>query len=255
MELVTPVEVEAPQLAADLGSTPYETALLLRGPSPVPLLRTEDRPRALDLLAKLRARGHHVVACDASAVVASEAMVQPRSFRFEADALAVTSAEGQEDRVAFVDVVALVKAMHRSRTDHIEKTERSKFSLGRAAMSGGLLMTKKVTKEKIQTSEEREQVLYVFRRGSVPLLFALSRTRYEGLGVDLRPAQIENFVTLVRLLRERAASAPYDERLLQPRPAADRVVAGSGGMSSASSAANMDLLAHLIALAVVRTAR
>jgi hypothetical protein len=250
MSLATAVEVEAPLLAADLGTIPYETALLLRGPSPVPLLRTDDRARALDLLAKLRARGHDAVACDASAVVSSDAMTRPRSFRLEADALAFISAEGKEDRVSSADVVALVRAMHRSRSDHIEKTEQSKFSLGRAAMSGGLLMTKKVTTEKVQTSEEREQVLYLFRRGGVPLLFALSRTHYEGLGVDLRPAQIENFGTLVRLLRSRSPAAPYDERLLLPRPAADRVVAGNGGMSSASSAANIDLLAHLIALAL-----
>jgi hypothetical protein len=250
------VEDEAPRLAADLGSTPYDTALLLRSPPPVPLLRTDDRARALALLAKLRERGHEAVACDASAVVAADAMTQLRAFRLEADALVVTSATVEPERVAWGDVVALVRAMHRTRTEHVEKSSERKFSLGRAAMSGGVLMTKTVTNATKHTNEEREQVLYVFRRGAAPLLVTQSRARYDGLGADLRPSQIENFATLIRLLRERTPDAVYDERLLAPRPGLDRVRAGAAsGSVSASSSDGIDLLAHLIALAGSRTAQ
>ena len=110
------VEEEAPRLAADLGTTPYDTALLLRSPAPVPLLRTDDRARALALLARLRERGHEAVACDASAIVSADAMVQLRAFRLEVDALVVTSTSAEPERVAWADVVALVRAMHRTRT-------------------------------------------------------------------------------------------------------------------------------------------
>lgn len=250
------VEEEAPRLAADLGTTPYDTALLLRSPAPVPLLRTDDRARALALLARLRERGHEAVACDASAIVSADAMVQLRAFRLEVDALVVTSTSAEPERVAWADVVALVRAMHRTRTEHVEKNAERKFSLGRAAMSGGVLMTKTVTSSTKHTSEEREQVLYVFRRGAAPLLVTQSRARYDGLGPELRPSQIENFGTLVRLLRERAPDAVYDERLLQPRPGLDRVRAGAtAGSLSASSSDGIDLLAHVIALAGARAAQ
>ena len=250
------MEDEAPRLAADLGTTPYDTALLLRSPPPVLLLRTEDRARALTLLTRMRERGHEAVACDAAAVVAADAMFLVRALQFEVDALVVTSANGESDRVAWVDVVALVRAMHRSRTEHVEKSAERKFSLGRAAMSGGVLMTKTVTHTTKHKSEEREQVLYVFRRGGSPLFFTQSRTRYEGLGADLRPSQIENFSTLIRLLRERTPNAAYDERLLAPRPGLDRVRAGAvEGSVSASSSDGIDLLAHLIALAGSRAAQ
>jgi hypothetical protein len=255
MALRTTVEAEAPPLAADLGSTAYETALLLRAPSPVPLLRTADRARALDLLGKLRARGHDAVACDASAVVSADAMLPVRSFRFEEDAFVVVGAPGGEERVPAGDLLALVRAVHRTRTDQIEKTDERKLSLGRAAMSGGLLMTKTVTSTKTQSTEERDQVLYVFRRGGAPLLMSQSRARYDGLGPQLRPSQLENFVTVVRLLRERAPEAPYDERLLAPRPQLERVRAGAGGHVSASSSDGVDLLAHLVALASARAPR
>jgi hypothetical protein len=251
--LGTPVEVEAPLLAADLGATAYETALLLRAPSPVPLLRTDDRARALELLAKLRSRGHQVVACDASAVVSSAAMTHVRSFVLEAEALAVKSANGQEDRVEWSDAVAFVRAVHRTRSESLEKNTSQKFDLGRAALSGGIMVTKKITTTTKHASEEREPVLYVFRQSGVPLLLQQSRTRYEGLGAVLRPSQIENFATLVRVLRERAPRAAYDERLLAPRPGNDRIRAGANGAVTSSTSDGIDLLAHLVAMAVSRT--
>lgn len=252
MALASSVEDEAPRLAADLGSTAYEAALLLRSPAPVPLLRTDDRARALDLLAKLRARGHDVVACDASAVVSAEAMTAVRSFRLDADAFVVTSANASSS-VAWSDIRALVRAIHRTSSEHVEKSAERKLALGRAAMSGGVLMTKTVTKAAKQTVEEREQVLYVFRQNGSPVLATISRTRYDGLAAELRPSQIENFNTLVRMLRERAPQAIYDERLLAPRPGLERVRAGTAtGAVSASSSDAIDLLAHLIALAGTR---
>lgn len=253
ISLGTPVEVEAPLLAADLGATPYETALLLRAPSPVPLLRTDDRARAIDLLAKLRGRGHDVVACDAGAVVSSAAMIHVRSFVLEADALRVTSSSGQAERVEWGRAVAFVRAVHRTRSESVEKNTSQKFDLGRAAISGGILLTKKVTTTTKLASEEREPVLYVFRQDGAPLLFVQSRTRYEGLGGDLRPSQLENFATLVRVLRDRAPRAAYDERLLAPRPGNDRIRAGANGAVSSSTADGVDLLAHLVAMAVSRT--
>jgi hypothetical protein len=259
MALAGSVDDEAPHLAADLGTTAYEAGLLLRSPPPVPLLRTEDRARALDLCNRLRARRHDVVACEASAVVASHAMTPVRSFRLDEDAFVISSAAtgsaAAPAKVPWSDVVALIRAVHRSSSEHVEKSDERKLSLGRAAMSGGFLMTKTVTKSAKVAIEEREQVLYVFRQGGTPLLATISRTRYEGLAAMLRPSQIENFNTLVTTLRERAPHAVYDERLLAPRPGLGRVRAGTAGSVSASSSEAIDLLAHLIALAGTRAQR
>jgi hypothetical protein len=251
------VEQEAPLLAADLGSTPYDTALLLRSPPPVPLLRTSERARALAVLAKLRQRGHEAVACDAGAVVSADAMTPVRAFRLEPHAFVImATTTAAPELVAWGEVVALVRAMHRTHTEHVEKSAERKFSMGRAAMSGGVLMTKTVTHTTKHSSDAREQVLYVFRHGAAPLLIHQSRARYDGLGPDLRASQVENFSVLIRLLRERAPDAVYDERLLAPRPGLERVSAGAvEGSVSASSSDGIDLLAHLIALAGSRAAQ
>lgn len=251
--LGTPVETEAPLLAADLGLTAYEAALLLRAPSPVPLLRTDDRDRARSLLAALRGRGHDAVACDAAAVVASDAMIHVRSFVATPDTLAVVDASGQADRLEWASVIAFVRAVHRTRSESVDKVTAQKFDLGRAAMSGGIMVTRKVTTTTKHASEEREPVLYVFRRGGLPLLFAQSRLRYDGLGASLRPSQLENFITLVRELRDHAPFAAHDERLLAPRPGEGRVRAGANGAVHASSSDGVDVLAHLVAMATSRT--
>lgn len=252
ISLGTPVEVEAPLLADDLGSTAYEAALMLRAPSPIPVLRTDDRARALALLGKLRARGHDAVACEAAAVVASAVMPHARSFAIEPDALTVLTTNGQTERIEWAFAGAFVRAVHRTRSESVEKNTSQKFDLGRAALSGGIMVTKKVTTTTKHASEDREPVLYVFRQNDGPLLFEQSRTRYEGLGADLRPSQLENFAMLVRVLRERAPRAAYDERLLAPRPISDRLRAGAHGAVSSSSADGVDLLAHLVAMAISR---
>jgi len=250
--LGTSVETEAPLLAADLGITLYEAGLMLRVPSPVVVLRTDDRTRTMALLGALRSRGHHVVACDVAAVASAEQLVSVQRFRLADEGLSVEAPRGVEVQVAWSDVVAIVRAVHRSRTERLEKTDEQRLSLGRAAFTGGLALRKTVTTETKIASEEREQVLYVFPQAGRPLFFAQSRTRYDGLGAELRPSQIENFATFTRLLRERAPLAAYDERLLAPRPHAERVRSHVRGHETASSAQGVDLLAHLVAMAVAR---
>jgi hypothetical protein len=231
--LGAPVEREAPVLAGELGITAYEAGLLLRAPSPSIVLRTEDRARALALLGALRGRGHDSVACDTSAVVASADMHVVRSFVLDADALT----DGGE-RLPWGSITALVRAVHSARVETTEKTTDKKISLGRAALTGGILATKNVASERTRVSDAREQVLYVFASSPRPWIVVASRARYDGLGEPLKPMQLENFERFVSVLRERCRGAAFDDRLLAVKNA---------------DAAAVDLLANVVALAVTRT--
>ncbi len=253
ISLGTPVEVEAPLLAADLSTTLYEATLLLRTPSPVPLLRTSERERTVSLLAKLRGRGHDAVACDLGAVVRSSDMIHARSFAIEPEALDVRGTSGHSERVPWSTMAAIVRSVHRTRSESVEQTTTTQFDAGRAAMSGGLVATRSVTTSTTHRVEEREPVFYLFRHGGPPMLFAQSTVRYGGLGPALRPAQVENFATLVRLLREHAPRAGYDELLAQ-RPDRDKIRLGADGAVRASTSDTVDLLAHLVAMAISRPA-
>lgn len=247
------VEDESRALAKDLGATPYDTALTLRGGFPAIVLRTAERGAALDLLGKLRARGHDAVACDASAVVSSDAMTEVRALRFDEDAF-VTGSE----RLAYDDVFALVRATHHTRIQSTEVSRERKLSVGRAVLSGGVVMSKTVTHESRTAADDREPVLYLFARGSgrAPWLLRASRARYEELGPDKRPSLLENFTTTVRLLRERAPRAFYDERLLAVKAVQEKLSSDVRGREQTSTSAGVvDLLAHLVALSLARRAR
>ena len=59
----------------------YDARLLLAPGTPTILRRAPESEAALDLLSRVRARGHGAVACDLSAVVSSDAMTSMKRFR------------------------------------------------------------------------------------------------------------------------------------------------------------------------------
>lgn len=256
-ELRGEIDAEAAPLAADLGVTAYQARLLLAPGVPAVLVTTPDKPRALDLLARVRARGHGAVACDLAAVVDSADMVSMRRFRLGADAVALE--DRPDERLPYDDVLALVAAVHRHRTDTSTRTRETRFSAARAVMTSGLSMTKTVQTDSHATQEERDAVLYMFRRsGATPWILHEHGTAWAGHGRSLAASANENFRLTVALLRERAPAAVYDDRLMTRKAPERATVHGGAGSSSTtvrtSSQGGMDLLAHLVALSAARRA-
>jgi len=249
-ELTSSVDDEAGQLAADLGATVYDARLLLAAGTPSVVRTTADKAQALDLLGRLRARGHGAVACDTDAVVASTAMISMRRFRLETDA--VTLDEQSGERLRYDDILAMVAAVHRRRTDVETRAKETRFSVARAAITGGMSMRKTVTTQSRSASEERDAVLYVFRKdAATPWILRESGTVWAGHGRPLAPSAGDNFRMTVAALRERAPNAAYDDRLVSRKAIAERTAVAGGGAKTtvkSSSEGAVDLLAHLLAL-------
>lgn len=242
------------RLAKATGVTAYEARLALAGGFPAIVLTTADEARANALAATLRAGGDDAVACDARAIVAAEAMVPFDRFTFAGDAVVAGG-----ESLPYADVSVLLRAVHRSRATTQTQTTERKFDVGKSLLSGGLANSKVVTKTSTESAEAREPVLYVFRRsGATPWLLREGRTIYEGLGAARGLTTIANFATTIRLLRERAPHAAYDERLVHAHRALERSsLQGTGARSTvtSSSASGIDALAHLVALALASEAR
>jgi hypothetical protein len=253
-ELNAPIEMEAAALASDLGVTPYEARLVLAPGLPAVVRRTVDKSRALDLLGRLRARGHGAIACDASAVVASDAMVSMRRFRL--GPMGISLGDAPSANLPYDDVLALVAAVHRRRTANEAEVRDRKLSVTRAVLSGGFVTTRTVTRETHATAEERDPVLYIFRRsGGAPWLLREHGTNWAGLDGPIGPSACDNFRTTVGLLRERMPGAVYDDRLVARRSAPERMaISGSTAATTVttSSEAAIDLLAHLVAQWIAR---
>ena len=251
--LASPVDAEAAALAVDLAATAYDARLLLAGGLPAVVLTTPDKARALDLLARLRARGHGAIACDAGAVVPSGAMVSMRRFRLGEGAIALSDPTDLE--LPFGDVLALVAAVHRTRVETETHLREKKFSVSRAILTSGLSMTKAVSTDAHAGVEDREGVLYVFRRsGATPWILRENGTDWSGHGRPVAPTRAENFRLAIEVLRARTPAAVFDHRLVTRKARETASLrAGSGSTSvTTSSDGGVDLLAHLIALSIAR---
>jgi hypothetical protein len=224
------------QVASDLETTVYELKLTLSAGFPAVVLATVDEARATSAVDAIRRQGLRALTFDRATMVPSSAMTSLRDFQFEADALLASAAQGE--RLPYEDILALLRATHRTTSTSTEEVKERKLRPVMAIATGGLIMSKKTTREVITKTEAREQVLYLFRKsGEAPWILRERAARYMGLGTDLRPTSLENFATTTRRLRELAPLAFYDERLLSGRPI----------RGVAEGIAATDILAYLLA--------
>jgi hypothetical protein len=163
-------------------------------------------------------------------------MTSLRDFYLDADEIRASAASPAG--LPYARIGAILRATHRRTLETTEKVSERKFRPGMAALTGGLVLSKKTTREVTTHTDQREQVLYLFRTdGERPWILREREAHYGSLGEDLRPTSRENFQTIIRLLRERSHIAAYDDRLTTGR--------SIRGVADGSDAT--DLLAHLLA--------
>jgi hypothetical protein len=181
-------------------------------------------------------------------------MFSPKTFRFEGTDF-VGVGGGEERRLAASDILAMVRANHVTRVEETTTHDQRKLSLGRAAMSGGLVVTKTTSIESKRVNDEREPVLYVFRVDGPPWLLRSTAMRYDGLATAMRRSKAENFGVLVGTLRELAPAAAFDTRLLAARAWPSTLVTATRQQLSTSTSSTVDLLAHIVAMSLAKVAR
>jgi hypothetical protein len=254
-ELKTPLEAEAVALASDLGVTAYEARLLLAPGIPAVVQKTSDKPQALDLLGRLRARRHGAIACDTSAVASSRQMASMRRFRLGPEGVSLDDDPGAQ--LPYHDVLALVAAVHRRHIVQYGESKDRKLSVGRAVLTGGLVTSQIIKRDTHAATDERDPVLYMFRRSAgTPWILREHGTHWGGLGRPVAPSAGDNFRAAVGVLRERVPDAVYDDRLVARKLAPQRVtLAGDRETTTVttSSEDGVDLLAHLVALWIARS--
>ena len=237
--LATELEAEAKALAADLRGVVYDQRVKLKAGMPSVVLATPDAEAARALLSRVRGRGHAAVLVSSEDVVAADAMLHLKRFAFE-DAAASGPYRGaaaglianESERRPWEEITALVRATHRSIGAAAQVVTEKKFDLMRAAMTGGLLISKKVQTTTTTHAPEHEEVIYIFGLpGSTPWILRERHAHYGALGAAITLSSHENFRLTVEAIRKRAPGALYDDRLLARK----------------STPAEHDVLAHIIA--------
>lgn len=193
------VEAEAKALAADLGSTPYETKMKL-AQLPSIVLSTTDRATAQKLVDSCRARNTRAIVVNASAVIPASKLVRVREI----------------EELQWDDISCLVRARYRESHDTVEVKKEKKFDAMRAVASGGLVMRSTQKREIVTHHETSEQVLYMFRSdGETPWIMHEQGMNYSGLGAKQQPTANLNFGIACDWFKARATNARYDDSLLR----------------------------------------
>jgi hypothetical protein len=102
-------------------------------------------------------------------------------------------------------------------TTEVQTTTHRKVDLGKALLTGGLAVTKKVTTTTERTTEEKQAFLLILRNDDQPPIMLHERQlNYRCLGAGLQPSTFGNFTALLARLRSLAPVAPWDDRITRP---------------------------------------
>jgi len=204
-------------LALALGTTVYEARSRLRVPGKGPFVAAScrDRETAEKITEKLASEGFDAVMLDQDEIETEFSQFIVRRFRLNDEALDVESRTGQNLTVEYKYIDLLLRGTGIAGKSRTETVKERKFSLSRAVLSSGLVMTrtKKSTRE-IKT-EEREGFFNLYAGNLPTLVFFESDLVYDTPGFALKPSRVANFAYLISELRQRQPDAVFDDRLLR----------------------------------------
>ncbi len=250
------IEEASAVLAAGTGLTLAECRMRLAPEPPALLTRLEAGPAAA-LVAALRKADLPALAIDAQVPTDAD---RTRALRIELapEQVTLTPRAGEPLRVAWPDVLAVLRGSRESSTE-AERTETSRsLSLGRAIATGGLVMTRSSSKTVRSSDTSYQQVILLYARDGRSAALIEGQVDFTCLGPDLQPSSTTNMATLGQRFRQLARGAFHDDRLLRLGRRPLPFVAGNETRSATSAmivtrrdtAASLDVLAEVIRQAV-----
>lgn len=204
-----------PRAAQLAGLAPPDAARMLAGTFPRILLRMATDPEAL--VAAFSAEGFVAWASDPALVPTDERRISVRGLSWTAEGFLAQDAQGALHPCPFAAVRLLQRGTRTHTTTDIEQTTKRKLDLGRALISGGLMLTKKVTQTTEHTIHAKELFLLVQRGDGFPdLMIYEHRVSYRCLGEQMGHATLKNFALLTTRFQELCPQAPLDDRVGRP---------------------------------------
>ena len=195
------------------GLTGAEARMRL-APEPPALLARLEPAKAGALVAALRKAGLAVVTIPLQCPTDEDRLLVQR-FAFEGAGFALTSRSGELLQAPWSEVIAVLRGLRASRTD-VDRTETSKkLSLGRAVLTGGVVISATSTRRVHSSTEETEQVIFLYLRDGRAATFSEHELQFTSLGAAMQPSSTANVLELARRLREGAKGAFHDDRLLR----------------------------------------
>jgi len=203
-------------LASAMGKTVLEARSRLNAPGSGPFVvgTFGEKEKAAGLAAQLRNGGFNAAVLGEDEIVQEAGRDNVRRFELGEGQLRAEPAEGGSRMVAYSGIDLILRGTGISSSTTTEASEQRSFSLGRAVLSGGLMVMKTTKTVREVTSQEREGFFILYAGDGRPLEFRESGLIFDSLGQARKLSRVANFAFLVAEIRGRCPAARYDERLL-----------------------------------------
>lgn len=203
-------------LAAALKVTVHEALMRLRAPGDGPLVVGVFAGEALaeELAERLQTAGFKAVILTPGEIDREAGAWMMKRFGFGPDGLRLETVRKDSLSVSYPDIELILRGtgIVRSTTTETEKTRS--LSIGRAVLTGCMMVSKTTKAEREVTEEKRQGFINVYCAKGPVLAFYENVLVYDSLGPALKHSRAANFSYLVSELRKRCPGGRYDERLL-----------------------------------------
>ena len=187
----------------------------LAGTLPRILLRAT--PEGARIAGALEAAGFTAFAAEASEVPTDRERIVARSLELSPGGIVALDGKGQRHACPAEAIDTFLRGIRLVESSEVIKTVQRKLDLGKALLTSGLSVTRKVETISERTTSTKEPFVLLQRRDGQPdLMLCERRLNYQCLGPELQPSTYGNLVALLARLRALAPEAPLDDRITRP---------------------------------------
>ena len=203
-------------IAAVLGNTAYEVRQRLIGNGPAIMASYADPRKAVEMAEALSGQSISTLVLDADDGRSNAGHIFVRRFELTDKALRIEIPDGRRAQIPWETIDLLLPCSGTIVSSEKKTVTERKFSTGKAIVTGGLLMSKKVTRQDETIAVTSKKVLYLYVNGrKQPAVFIHDQIEYDGLGLLMQLSREINFARLSEELRKLSTRAVCDDRLLQ----------------------------------------
>ncbi len=202
------------QTVADACALTLAEARMRFGSEPPGLVARLEDDAAHAVVEKLNASGVLALACPLPVRNDKERTVV-HTFEVGGVGVTLTPRSGAPLIMPWSDIAVILRGARAiiSREDRTEKQRQ--FALGTALATGGLKLSSTVRRTVHTESEDTERLLLVYDSGGRCAALYESQVVFTCLGPAMQASRAANMETVIRMIRERAPHALYDERLIR----------------------------------------
>lgn len=212
---VPPDPTALQQVAAVTGLAVADASRLVAGTLPRVLVRaTGEGERIVEALERI---GYVAFLGEESSILSNKDRVVARNLELSPAGLVAVDGRGHRHECPFSAITTFLQGIRQVETSEIIKTTARKLDVGKALLTGGLSVTKKVETVSERTTSAKECFILVQCGSDRPeIMLYEHRFNYQCLGAAIQPSTRGNQVALLARLRALVPEASLDDRITRP---------------------------------------